>query len=238
MSYTVITVLRSLHMAFGMMLTLALYQFLFGGSSGLKVIAVIFFLLFLFGIGGLAIHACHSRLKHGQYGVQQDCLYFVRGTILKAFPWVEISRLCSTKEAKVPDNPIGSLPFIRVHYQDDDATRIDVHQDQAYVKRFGWLSARYRQSRWWFFGCCEVLSFTLLVRFDPFEGQRHSALAVWMLGLSKIVTTKRNRNRPQLHGLSTVMRFVSTLQVYSTLATRPADLGHHNTYKVVNRSGA
>jgi hypothetical protein len=31
------------------------------------------------------------------------------------------------------------------------------------------------------------------------------------------------------------MRFVSTLQVYSTLATRPADLGHHNTYKVVNR---
>lgn len=235
MIYTVLALLRTLNMAFGMMLTLAFYQFSFGGSSGVRAMAAIFFLLFLFGIGGLAIHACHSRLKHGRYVVRQDRLYFVRGTILKVFPWVELSRLCSTEEAKVPDDLIGSLPCIRIHYQDDDPTRIDVHQDQAYVKRFGWLSARYRRSRWWFFGCylayqviraafvggatatplaqvyglltCEVLSFALLVKFDPFEGQRNTALAVWILGLSKIMTT----------GLS--VAFLPTLKLNRMTAT-------------------
>ncbi|ROV94204.1 hypothetical protein VSDG_05748 [Cytospora chrysosperma] len=210
----ILALLRTLNMAFGMMLTLAFYQFSFGGSSGVRAMAAIFFLLFLFGIGGLAIHACHSRLKHGRYVVRQDRLYF---------------------EAKVPDDLIGSLPCIRIHYQDDDPTRIDVHQDQAYVKRFGWLSARYRRSRWWFFGCylayqviraafvggatatplaqvyglltCEVLSFALLVKFDPFEGQRNTALAVWILGLSKIMTT----------GLS--VAFLPTLKLNRMTAT-------------------
>ncbi|ROW10212.1 hypothetical protein VMCG_01672 [Cytospora schulzeri] len=214
MSYTVLAILRALYMAFGVMLTLAFYQSSFGGSSGVKAIAAIVFLLFLLGIGGLAAHAYHSRLKHGHYSVRQDRILFVRGTILKVVPWVKFALV---KEVEVLEKRIGTLPFIRIDYQDDDPNRIDANQDQAYVKRFGWLSARYRRSRWWFFGCYlvyqliraalvggasttplaqvygllvfEILSFIVFVKLDPFEGQRNTALAVWMLGISKIVTT-------------------------------------------------
>lgn len=270
MTYTVLAVLRTLHMAFGMVLTLAFYQFSFGGSSGAKAVAAIFFLLFLFGIGGLASHACHSRLRHGQYAVRQDRLYFVRGKILKVIPWVQIARLDSMKDAEVPDNSVGSLPFIRIHYQDDDPTRIDVHQDEAYVKRFGWLPARYRPSRWWFFGCylvyqliraafiggasatplaqvCglltyDILSFTLLVKLDPFEGQRNTALGVWMLGLSKIVTTGLsvaflpdvNLNRMVATGIGLIIVAVQGLLVIGLLIL--VVLGAMSSYMSLTRN--
>lgn len=215
--YTIIASLRILFIAFPMMMTLIFYQFSFGGSAGAKALAAIFFLLFLLGTGGLATYACHLRLRSGQYAVRQDRLLLMRDSWLKVVPLICFVRLSTLKEAELPGRQIGSIPFIRVLYHDDDLGRPTVHEDHDYVKRFGWLSARYRRTRWWFFGCnllyhlvraafiggavaspeaqvyglliFEIIALLAFAKLRPFEGRRNMALAVWMLGTSKILTT-------------------------------------------------
>ncbi|ROW13768.1 hypothetical protein VPNG_03526 [Cytospora leucostoma] len=216
-SYTAFAVLRTLYTAFAMIVTLALYQFSFGGSTGVRAIAAIVFLLFLLGIGGLNIHTCCVRLCHGQLSVRQDRIAFVHGKALRVVPYVKIVRSSILQEAETPGRTISTFPFIRLQIQEEDRHQFPVHEDQTYVKRFGWLFARYRQTRWWFFGfysayqliraafvggasaappaqvygllVFEILSFIIVTKLNPFEGQRNTALAVWMLGITKIATT-------------------------------------------------
>lgn len=248
-SYTILAILRTLYMAFSMMMVLTFHQFSFGGSAGAKAIAAVILLVFLLGIGGLAAYACRLRLKHGRYVVQQDRIQFVRGKILRVVPYVKFARRSVLREAELPRRPVGSFPFIRFQPSGDDADRINVHQDQAFVKRSGWLSARYRRTRWWFFGChlvyqlvraafvggasatplaqiygllvFEILTLAVVVKLDPFEGQRNTALAVWMLGISKVVTTglsvaflpSLNLNRIVATGIGFVIVIVQGLLV-------------------------
>lgn len=233
--YTIISSLRTTLMAFPMMMTLIFYQFSIGGSAGAKALAAIFFLLFLLGIGGLATYACHLRLRFGQYAVQQDRILLMRDNWLKVIPVICFVRLSSLKETELPERQVGSIPFIRVLYHDDDLDRATVHEDHSYVKRFGWLSARYRRTRWWFFGCnllyqlvravfiggaaaapeaqvyglliLETITLLLFAKLHPFESRRNMALAVWMLGTCKILTT----------GLS--IAFLPTIRANRILAT-------------------
>jgi hypothetical protein len=92
-----------------------------------------------------------------------------------------------------------------------------VHQDETYLAKFGWLSSRYRRTRWWyfayyvgylFFRACfvgaavdsplvqvyglliyEIVAFVIITILNPFEGARNTALSVWMLSITKILTT-------------------------------------------------
>lgn len=215
--YTVLASMRVLLMAFATMIILMFYHFSIGGSAGAKALAAIFFVLFLLGIVRLATYACHLRLRLGQYAVQKDRILVIRDKRLRVVPWVCLVRLSALKETELPGRQIGSMPFIRVLQHDDDADHVTVHEDQAYVKRFGWLSARYRLSRWWFFECnllyqliravfiggamaspeaqayglliFEVIALSVFGKLRPFEGRRNTALGVWMLGTSKILTT-------------------------------------------------
>ncbi|KAK7715348.1 hypothetical protein SLS64_004048 [Diaporthe eres] len=233
--YTIIASLRVLFMAFSVMMTLIFYQFSSGGSAGAKALATVFFLLFLLGTGGLATYACHLRLRSGQYVVRQDRVLLMRDSWLRVVPLICFVRLSTLKEAELPGRQIGSIPFIRVLYHNDDLDRATVHEDHDYVKRFGWLSARYRRTRWWFFGCnllyhlvravfiggavaspeaqvyglltFEIIAFLVFAKLRPFEGRRNMALAVWMLGTSKILTT----------GLS--IAFLPTMRANRILAT-------------------
>ncbi len=112
---------------------------------------------------------------------------------------------------------LGAIPFFRIRHINVDPSRPTVHQDEAYIKSFGWLSARYRRTRWWFlayyvcyqFGrACflglgtmnpmaqvygllvfEVVAFIVVVNLDPFESSRNTALAVYILSIGKILTT-------------------------------------------------
>lgn len=215
--YTILASIRVLFMAFATMMTLVFYQFSIGGSAGAKALAAIFFVLFLLGIGGIATYACHLRLRSGQYVVRRDRILVIRSNRLRFIPLVYFVRVSTLKETEPPGSEIGSIPFIRVLHHDDDADNATVHEDHAYVKRFGWLSARYRLSRWWFFECnlfyqlgravfigaataspqaqvyglliFEVIALLVFGKLRPFEGRRNMALAVWMLGTSKILTT-------------------------------------------------
>lgn len=55
----------------------------------------------------------------------------------------------SLHDIKQPGIPIASLlPIFQIHYHDKNLHLVTVHQDEPYAKRFGWLTARYRQTRW------------------------------------------------------------------------------------------
>ncbi|KAJ4419641.1 hypothetical protein N0V82_004836 [Gnomoniopsis sp. IMI 355080] len=215
--YTVATVLRTLFVAFTMIMTLASYQLSLDGSAGTKALAAVFFLAFLLGLGTLAAHACYIRLRGGNYAVQQDRMLLILRKKSNLIPYLTPIRMSTLEKSEQLDNTVISLPWLQLHYHDNNPTRITVHQDELYIQRFGWLVARYRRTRWWFFAVYlayqlfraaivgggsstpmaqvyllliyDIVAFFIILAIDPFEGRRNTALAVWMLGISKILTT-------------------------------------------------
>ncbi|KAJ4386633.1 hypothetical protein N0V93_009531 [Gnomoniopsis smithogilvyi] len=215
--YTVATVLRMLFVGFTMIMTLASYQLSLDGSASTKALAAVFFLTFLLGLGILAAHACYVRLRGGNYAAHQDRMLLIRRKKFGFVPYLTPIRMSTLEKSEQLDNPVISLPWIQIHYHDNDPDRITVHQDEVYIQRFGWLSARYRRTRWWFFAvylayqlfraaivgggsstptaqvylllAYDILAFFIILGLDPFEGRRNTALAVWMLGIGKILTT-------------------------------------------------
>lgn len=92
-----------------------------------------------------------------------------------------------------------------------------LNKDILYLRNFGWLTARYRRERWWFFtiwnfsqflrACVvggagdhpmtqviglliiEVALFMILVWTKPYESTRNSAMVAYLLSFSKMTTT-------------------------------------------------
>lgn len=211
-------VMRTLFIGFFVMVTLALYQLSLRGRAGPTALAAIVLIIFAIGLGSIAGYACFFRLRQGRYAVGPDTLRCEQGKLFKTIPFMAVTRESKIGEQEASGAPrrFGSIPFVRIQYIDNDPDRVTVHLDDGYVKRFGWLSGRYRRSRWWFFaaylfyqfvrGCFlggasqdpmvqvygllvfEILTFLVFVKFSPFEGQRNTVVAVWMLSFSKIVT--------------------------------------------------
>ncbi|KAH7336203.1 hypothetical protein BKA65DRAFT_402806 [Rhexocercosporidium sp. MPI-PUGE-AT-0058] len=208
-------VLRTLFIAFFMMMTLALYQFSYGGKAGPIAIAVIVFLVFFTGGLGVCFYACFYRVRFGKYESSPDRIHFRRKKIMKFIPWYSTVRESSLDEQDKAKTA-GSMSFFQIRFVDNDQEEQSIHQNTNFTKRFGWLSARYRRTRWWFFSfwviyqfvrACfvggarnnpsaqviglfiwEIIAFVAIVCINPFEGRRNTVLAVWMLGLSKVAT--------------------------------------------------
>ncbi|KAI0600693.1 hypothetical protein F4775DRAFT_45343 [Biscogniauxia sp. FL1348] len=217
MSYLSLAVQRTLLIAFFSIMTLSMYQFASRGAAGPTAIAAIVFLVFIVGIVGLALYAVQCRLHSGKFASDSDRILLSRGKLWGRIPCVVPVRASQLGEKELKAKPAASLPFIRWHFVDDDPSRTNVHQDESYIRRFGWLSARYRLSRWWFFAfwlayqfvrACflgaatgnplaqvfglfvvDILALVIIAALKPFEGQRNTAIAVWLLGLAKIVVT-------------------------------------------------
>ncbi|KAH7418102.1 hypothetical protein BKA64DRAFT_188354 [Cadophora sp. MPI-SDFR-AT-0126] len=208
-------VLRTLFIAFFMMTTLALYQFSYGGKAGPIAIAVIVFLIFFVGGFGVCYYACFYRVRFGKYESSPDRIHFRRKKVLKFIPWYSTARESSLDEED-KTKTAGSVSFFQIKFVDNDQEQQSVHQNTNFTKRFGWLSARYRRTRWWFFSfwviyqfirACfvggarnnptaqviglfiwEIIAFIAVICIKPFEGRRNTVLAVWMLGFSKVAT--------------------------------------------------
>ncbi|KAI1880009.1 hypothetical protein JX265_001630 [Neoarthrinium moseri] len=215
--YVRMSLLRTLFIAFPSICIMATFQFAHGGRTGPVAIAAIVFTAILLGTGGLALYALRVRLRFGKFASEPDRILLVRGTFLGCIPSPVPLRLSQIREQEFAERPLGSLPFVHWHFIDDDPNRIKVHHDQPYIERFGWLFARFKLSRWWYFvfwlgyqlvrACfigaattsplaqvfglfiVDVLSFVVITAINPYEGQRNTTLAVWLLGLAKIATT-------------------------------------------------
>jgi MFS family permease len=216
-SYLAGAVGRTLLVAFFSIMTLALYQFNAKAPAGAMAVAAVTFSLLLVGMVGMAAHACRTRTKTGRMEVRRDAIHFRQAKVLGRLPFtVPVLRSTLGKRGlEVPAS--GGLPWIQIRHLDDDPNRATVHQDEKYLSTFGWLSARYRRSRWWyfayylgylFFRACfvgaavnsplaqiyglviyEILALAIVAILSPFEGSRNTALGVWMLGITKILTT-------------------------------------------------
>lgn len=236
LGYMVVGLLRTLFIAFFVMTTLALFQFSIDAPPGPTAIAAVIFVMFM-GFAGFTAYACSTRLREGKYEVVSDTLRFEQGKILKKIPFVATTLESSIGEEEQAQKPrlFASLPIRRIRFVDKDPERPKVHQDEPYINRYGWLSARYRTARWWFFtvylayqfvrACFvgggrasplaqvyglfifEIFALVIIIKLKPFEGSRNTTAAIWLLSISKIVTT----------GLS--IAFLTTLNLSRVAAT-------------------
>ncbi len=216
LGYTVMAVLRTMLIGFFMMVFLTLFQFTYKGSAGVLAIAVIVFLIFFIGLFGIAGYACFYRLRFGRYKTVPDRLHVEKRKALGCIPWIGFGTEKHRSEKAELRPSAGSLPWWRIDYIDQDTQRVSVHEDEDYNMKFGWLSARFRRTRWWFFACwllyefiracfyggaaghpmtqvfgllvVEFIALVIIIAMKPFEGARLNALMVYVLGFSKVAT--------------------------------------------------
>ena len=215
LGFTGLVVLRTMFIAFFMMMTLTLFQFSYGGKAGVIAIAAIAFIIFFVGALGAAFYACFYRVRFGQYKSSPERIHVQRKKVMKVLPWFTTKRESDLEEAEKSQSA-ATFNLFKVEFVGREEEKESIHENENYTKRFGWLSARYRRTRWWFFAfwvvyqfvrACfiggaranpsaqvfglfvwEIIAFVAIVCIKPFEGNRNTALAVWMLGIVKVVT--------------------------------------------------
>ena len=214
--YTAQAALRTIFIAFFMATFLTLFEFTYRGSAGVTAIAALVFTCVLLGMLVVAAYACFYRLRLGHYDLVPDRLHFEKTKAVGPVPWYGFKLESNRLEKSEPKVSAGSVPWRRICYINDDPQRASVHQDQDYTTRFGWLAARFRRTRWWFFAfwliyefvrACfygggaghpmiqvfgllvvEIIALVVIVLMRPFEGARLNALMVYLLGFSKVTT--------------------------------------------------
>ena len=214
--YAVEAVLRTSFIAFFMMMVLTMFQFTFDKSGGVVAIASLVFIIFFVGMAAIAGYACYYRLRYGRFEIKSDRLHLTKAKYVRFIPWVGLGLESKRSEKSEQWNTIGSVPCWRITHTSDDPQRKEVHMDEDYMLKFGWLGARFRRTRWWFFAAWLVYEFVracfyggaaghpmtqvfgllvvefvaliLIVAMRPFEGARLNALMVYLLGFSKVAT--------------------------------------------------
>lgn len=214
--FTELAVLRTWLIGFFMMIFLTTFQFTYKGSGGVTALAAIVFLVFIVGLFGAAGYACYYRLRYGRYETIPDRAHLARTKALGHVPWFRFELESYRSEKPNVKKSIVSMPWKRFQYANEDSPRANIHQDEDYTKRFGWLSARFRKSRWWFFAAwliyefiracfyggaaghpmvqvfgllvVEFIALIIIVQVKPFEGARLNMLMVYVLGFSKVAS--------------------------------------------------
>lgn len=214
--YTAQAALRTMFIAFFMMIFLTLFEFTYKGSTGVTAIAALVFVLFFVGMLGIAGYACFYRLRLGHYETSPDRMHFEKAKGVGPLPWYGLQLESHRSEKAEPTVSAGSIPWWRIRYVNEDPQRLGMHQDEDYTTRFGWLAARFRRTRWWFFAvwlvyeflrACfyggaaghplaqvfgllvvEIVALVVIILMRPFEGARLNALVVYLLGFSKVAT--------------------------------------------------
>ncbi|KAK4200285.1 hypothetical protein QBC40DRAFT_145087, partial [Triangularia verruculosa] len=204
--------LRALIIGFFMLATLAIFQFTIPASVGPLAVTVIVFLFVVMGVISLTAYGVWYRTRRGTFSIVKDRAVFYRSRWLAMPIWE--SRL---KEHNLEIRRFLSIPCYRLRHDDHDDEYPTVHLDQPYVKRFAWLTARFRRTRWWFLAyyvpylfvraaflggagsaplvqvygvlVLDIANFAVTVIMRPFEGTRNTAMGVWILSICKILST-------------------------------------------------
>lgn len=215
--FTAAVVLRMVLTTFFMLTFLTLFQLSHQGPAKVTALAAMIFLVVFLGTVAVAGFAAFYRLRHGRYNVKHVRLGLRKKMVHRIIPWYEVVAQIDG-ERKSGDQAVthGSIPWWRIRYIDGNAARTAAHEDEDYIRKFGWLAARYRRTRWWFFtiwivyefvrACfyggavahpmvqvfgllvVEVIALVVMVRMRPFEGQRLNVILIYLLGFSKVST--------------------------------------------------
>ena len=214
LAFTAMAASRMAFISFFMMTFLTMFQFVYKGSPGVIAIAALVFLVFFLGLLSIAGYACFYRLRLGHFTANPDRLHLERTNALGFIPCLGLTRASHRSEKTNPKPTMVSIPWWTIAYTDEDPQRISVHEDEDFIKKFGWLSARFRKGRWWAFAlwlvyefvrACfyggaagqplaqvfgllvvEAIALITIIQLKPFEGSRLNALMVYILGFSKV----------------------------------------------------
>ncbi|KAF2227284.1 hypothetical protein BDZ85DRAFT_188869, partial [Elsinoe ampelina] len=210
-AYTIATALRICFIAFFMIMFLTMFQFSYQSSSGPKAIAALVFLLFLVGASLIVAYAYYTRFQ---------TVARVGDHEMANMTSKKLKRVSNSLQSLIPKDQTGIhkyLPTAIFHTLAEMGREPNIiHEDEDFVRKFGWLAARYRRSRWWFFGAwtayefiracfyggasghpkvqvfglliVEIVAFALFIWARPFEGQRLNILVVYLLGFSKVAS--------------------------------------------------
>ena len=216
LAYTAQAALRAVFIGFFMMMFLTMFEFTYKGPAGVTAIAALVFLILFLGMFGIAGYALFQRLRLGHYESVPDRMHLMKTKGIGPLPFFRLERESIGSEKSEKKKSVGSLPWWSIHYIEDDPQSLQVHQDEDYTIKFGWLAARFRRTRWWFFSLWLVYEFlracfyggaaghpmtqvfglliveffalVVIVTLKPFEGARLNALMVYLLGFSKVAT--------------------------------------------------
>jgi Transient receptor potential (TRP) ion channel/ML-like domain len=211
--YIAFALLRGCFISFFMMIFLTVFQFTYGGHTGVIAIAALTFVLILAGMLGVASYAMYIRLRPGTWRFESERIMLQRTTVLRFIPWY--SPRLESKIAESEKIYAATLAFKKLTW-DAPENEVPIHEDTAYILQYGWLVSRFRRSRWWFFALwliyesvrafvfagasghplvqvfflliIEFVAFIFMIRLRPFEGQRLNMLMVYLLGFSKVLT--------------------------------------------------
>ncbi|KAK4211804.1 TRP-domain-containing protein [Rhypophila decipiens] len=217
LGYLGLAVLRTVFISFFMVMLLTIFQFTNGGTGSTTAVAGVTFVVYFIAMATSIALACRARTRLGRFEATSDRVVFHRARVLKIMPGLVPAWESTLREQGLEVKHVFSIPLSRVRHVNHDSDSPSIHQDQAYTKKFGWLSARYRRSKWWFFSyyafylfgraaflgagvgsplvqvygllIYEIIAFAVIIILRPFEGTRNNALAAWMLSISKILTT-------------------------------------------------
>lgn len=210
-AFTAAAVLRACYIAFFMMIFLTLFQFTLGGSSAIFALAAVIFIIIFLGMLAVTAYALFYRLRHQAFKSEPDRLNVEPRKLGFSF-----SRASKVAGQDMPKGLARSVPWWKLHFVDKDGETAHVHDDTDYMTKFGWLSSRFRRSKWWFFSfwliyefvrACfyggaaghaltqvfgllvvEFIALVTIILMKPFESNRLNLLMVYLLGFSKVVT--------------------------------------------------
>ncbi|KAK5199399.1 hypothetical protein LTR47_006821 [Exophiala xenobiotica] len=230
-------ILRTCYIAFFMMMLLTMFQFTFGGSNGVKAIAGVVFAVFLVGmltVCGLALWY-RTKLEALPKVPEQDSHVGADEEKKIHSAWYKINR-SKTHPNQSTEGEARPPTWLQRHLIDLDSGRVHVHDDANYTTKFGWLSSRFRRSKWWFFSfwliyelvraafyggaaghaltqvfgllAWEIIALVAIVLMRPFESNRLNLLMVYLLGFSKVATVALSSAFDSRFGLDRIMTTV------------------------------
>lgn len=212
LGYVALTALRTCYIAFFMIMFLTMFQFSYDSSGGVKAVAGLVFVIFLVGIAAVVAYAYFYRISSAEASPPyEDQTELEPKTGIKN----HVARLLPSRTKSVSaESPPPKVSLWTLSVLGDEPRPI--HEDEDYTRKFGWLAARFRRTRWWFFGAwtlyelvracfyagasghpmtqvfgllvVEILAFAGIIWARPFEGRRLNVLVVYMLGFSKVAS--------------------------------------------------
>ena len=224
LGYSATVALRTCFLAWFMIMILVMFQFTYQSSGGVKAVAAIVFIVFLVGIPAIAAYACYYKMRIGNYESNPQRFQVERKKLLGKVPWLGMKKADpagAAHDQMLPEGKSSSMPFWKRVSSHPSMTGSEggmksIHDDEDYIKKFGWLAGRFRRTRWWFFvfwlvyefirACfyggasghplvqvfgllvVEILAFTCIAWARPFEGRRLNLIVVYCLGFSKVAS--------------------------------------------------
>lgn len=214
LGYSGSAALRICYLAWFAIMMLAVFQFTYQSSVAVKVIAAVVFFLFLIALPAITLYSFHYKTKFSDYNSRSDGYVVERKRLLGAIPYFVVKKPEAGMESQAYGEQFPSEKGISGPSADLESRNI--HDDEDYTKKFGWLAARFRRTRWWFsafwllyefiracfyggasgnslaqvFGLLivEIVAVGFLIWARPFEGTRLNILVVYCLGFSKVTS--------------------------------------------------